>query len=76
MQQFRVVWEIDVEAETPEDAARDAFGHMRRSDTTATVFNVYDHRNINTVVDLTEIDHAENDHGAHGAAVRPHGSVR
>ena len=43
MTTYRVTWEIDVEADSPEEAAREAFG-MQRDDgtgtTTATVFLV------------------------------------
>lgn len=42
MKSYRVKWEIDVDAETPEDAARQALAAQRRPGTTATVFDVRD----------------------------------
>ena len=40
MKEFLVTWQIDIEAETPEDAAREAFRVHRDSDSMATVFEV------------------------------------
>lgn len=40
---YRVVWEIDVDAESPYEAAVAAFNAVRRPDTTATVFRVGAH---------------------------------
>ena len=37
--QWLVRWEIDMEAETAEEAAQKAFATVRRPDTTATVFD-------------------------------------
>lgn len=53
---YRVCWEIDVTADTPEDAAREAFAAMQRPGTTATVFDVTDHTGAVTTVDLLEIN--------------------
>lgn len=39
-QEYRVTWEIDISASSPLEAAREAFGHMQRPGTTATVFEV------------------------------------
>lgn len=40
---YRVEWAIDIfDVATPEDAAREASGHQRTADTTATVFDVYE----------------------------------
>lgn len=40
MKEFLVTWQIDIEAETPEDAAREAFRAQRDPDSIATVFEV------------------------------------
>lgn len=40
MPSMRVTWEIDIDAETPEDAARQALAKMRDRDSLATVFDV------------------------------------
>jgi hypothetical protein len=37
MTEYRIKWEIDVEASSPEDAAKEAFKHMQRQ---GTVFEV------------------------------------
>lgn len=55
-QRFHVVWEIDVYAETPREAAQQAFDHMQRVNTTANYFEVYDQDGEKTIVDLEE-DH-------------------
>ena len=39
---YRVTWEIDVEAETPEDAAKEALSIQRDIDSEAVVFGVTD----------------------------------
>lgn len=54
MPDYRITWEIDVFAPTPRDAARQAFGHMQRPGTTATVFDVADSRGNLTRVDLLD----------------------
>lgn len=60
MNLYTVTWDIDIEADTPEDAARQAREIQLRADSIATVFQVYDndaHRTI--AIDLTEIDTGE-----------------
>lgn len=52
---FRVLWEIDSEAETPEAAAREAWDAMRRPDSTACVFDVRDEAGNVVTIDLAEI---------------------
>jgi len=42
MAQYRVTWEIELDADTPEDAAREALAIMRDPDSIATVFTVHD----------------------------------
>lgn len=55
--QFRVSWKIDIEAESAEDAAREALAIQRKPDSIATVFEVMAEGDAHTVaVDLTEID--------------------
>lgn len=49
---YHVVWEIDVVATSPEDAAEEAFKHMQRPGTTAVVFDVTDDNGRTTRVDL------------------------
>ena len=55
---YLATWAIDVWAEDPEDAARQAWAHMRRSDSIANVFNILDENGVDTQVDLQEIDEA------------------
>lgn len=43
MPDYRVSWSIDIEAESPLEAAKQAFEYMQDHDTTATVFEVYSH---------------------------------
>ena len=53
-QRFRVVWEIDVYAETPREAAEQAFDHMQRPNTLANYFKVCDQDGVPSIVDLSE----------------------
>ena len=53
-QRFHVVWEIDIYAETPREAAMQAFAHMQRSGTTANYFEVFDQDGNKTNIDLEE----------------------
>lgn len=41
-QSYTVEWTINVEADSPREAALQAFAHMQRTGTTANVFQVYD----------------------------------
>lgn len=52
--QYRVVWQIDLYAKTPEEAAEEALRIQRDPDSLATVFNVTEDRGRGktTVVDL------------------------
>jgi hypothetical protein len=54
--QYRVIWEIDEEEASPEAAARAAWRHMRRPDSTANVFVVIDEEGAATRLDLQEIE--------------------
>jgi hypothetical protein len=49
---YRVVWEIDVEAESAEDAARQALEIQRDPESTGIIFDVYAEDGYNTIVDL------------------------
>jgi hypothetical protein len=50
---YQIVWNFDSDAETPEEAARDAWETLRRADSTACVFEVTDTETGATVtVDL------------------------
>jgi hypothetical protein len=55
MANYLVQWEIDIEgASSPEDAAKQAWGHMRRPDSTANVFDVIDEAGEKVRVDLQD----------------------
>ena len=53
-QRYLVIWEMDIYAETPREAAEKAWGHMRASDSIANVFNVLDKDGVGTIIDLSE----------------------
>jgi len=55
MPQYHVLWEIDLEAESPEDAALQALGIHRDPQSVATVFAV-EHKGICTVIDVENGD--------------------
>lgn len=50
----RVVWEIDIYAETPEEAANAAWESMGSSDSFANYFEVYDQDGVKHCIDLNE----------------------
>jgi len=50
-QQYHVTWEIDLDAETPEEAAREALDIHRDLSSIASVFTVTDYAGNVTVVD-------------------------
>jgi hypothetical protein len=52
---YRVVWEIDIIADSPEEAARQAREFQIKEGTSAKVFDVFDGQDC-TRVDLYEID--------------------
>lgn len=55
--EYLVEWKIDIEAETPEEAARKALAIHRNRESIATVFHVFAKgQDEPTIVDLTEID--------------------
>ena len=58
MADFKVTWEIDLVAETPEDAARQALAIQRDPKSLATVFDVIDNYTMQEPerIDLIKID--------------------
>ena len=59
--QYRVVWEIDVDADSFEDAARIAQVIQRDTESTATCFTVMDEHGKTRDVDLGQADTAKRD---------------
>ena len=53
-QRYLVIWECDVYADSPREAAEKAWDHMRAPDSIANVFNVIDKNSAGTIVDLEE----------------------
>jgi hypothetical protein len=51
---LKVIWEIDVDAEDPREAAEQALAIQRNAQSTATVFDVTDERGQTVRVDLME----------------------
>jgi hypothetical protein len=54
MTEFRVTWEIDIEAETPKQAAEQAFAIQQDPETMATVFAMTDPAGVTTEIDLLD----------------------
>ncbi len=54
MTEFRVVWEIDIEAATPKQAAERAFAIQRDPESMATVFAMTDPSGVTTEIDLLD----------------------
>ena len=54
MQYYLVIWEMDIYADSPREAAEKAWGHMRAPDSIANVFNVIDANGVGTLIDLEE----------------------
>ncbi len=52
--EFRVIWEIDIDADSPMEAAQEARTVQLRPDTTATVFSVWEHAGMMHRIDLAE----------------------
>lgn len=55
-QTYLVEWQMHVEADNPATAARQAWEHVRRKDSTATVFDVIGDSGEKTRVDLMELE--------------------
>ena len=58
-QTYHVLWEIDLDAESPREAAELALSIMLDSESTATVFDVTDEAGETTRVDLEDTDPAQ-----------------
>ena len=56
MAEYYIEWRIELEADSPEEAARAALKIQRDPESIATVFHVIAEGGEDTVVDLTEID--------------------
>lgn len=52
---YFISWEIDIDADTPEAAAREALRIQRDPDSIATVFDVFDEDGVDNRVDLEEL---------------------
>lgn len=55
MTTYTVKWTIEIDAETPEEAAREALEIHRDPASLATVFDVYDKKGNHTRVDLLDL---------------------
>ncbi len=53
-QRYLVIWEMDIYADSPREAAEKAWDHMRAPDSTANVFKVIDTYGVGTIIDLEE----------------------
>lgn len=56
MSEYKVIWEIEIEAESAEEAARKAFEIQRDPDSIATVFNIKAPNGEEFIIDLLEWD--------------------
>jgi hypothetical protein len=54
MTTYSIKWEIEIDAKTPEDAARKALEIQRDPASIATVFDVYEKEGNHTCIDLLE----------------------
>jgi hypothetical protein len=54
--EFYIEWRIELEADSPEEAARKALKIQRDPESIATVFHVIADNGQDTVIDRTEID--------------------
>ena len=59
MTEYRVIWQIDVNAHSPEEAALKALMIQRDRDSTAVVFEVRDQYMHRTTVDLDDTEDIE-----------------
>jgi hypothetical protein len=61
MTSYRVTWEIDIEADTPVEAAKIALSYQRDPESTSTVFEVFesDADSGPVKIDLTAIEEEE-----------------
>lgn len=54
METYRVRWEIDIEANTPQQAAQEALVIQRDPNSNATVFDVEDSRGVSIEIDTMQ----------------------
>lgn len=54
MAEYRITWEIDIEAGNPRKAAEEALRIMKDPDSIASVFTVWDAKDNATTIDLLE----------------------
>ena len=71
MTEFRVMWEIDIDADTPEEAARKALAIQRDPTSSAVVFNVVSSLDSLTTVNPENIPWQEIDLIADEAPAQP-----
>ena len=71
MANYSVVWEIDIEADSPEEAAETARYYQTVSGTTATVFEVWDKMGKITRVDLLENEEQTEEHSSQASLSVP-----
>ena len=64
---YRVQWEMDIDADTPQEAAQKAFEYVNLPGTTANVFDVYDESGEVLRVDLMEDDCDCNERSCYGS---------
>ena len=74
--EYKVTWTIDVEADSPEEAARAALEMQRRSDSWATHFEVQDSQGYAHEVDLGSPDESSNRKTVHVLVPMEEGIVR
>lgn len=61
MKRYVIRWEIDIEADTPEEAAKEAWEHMHREGTTATYLEIFDkHFNHITAFNMENLEDENN----------------
>ena len=53
-QRYLVIWEMDIYADSPWEAAEKAWDYMRHPFSTANVFTVIDKNGVETIIDLLE----------------------
>ena len=74
--EYNVTWTIDVDADSPEEAARAALEMQRRSDSWATHFEVQDSQGYVHEVDLGSPDESSNRQTVHVLVPMEEGIVR
>jgi hypothetical protein len=59
MQTYHITWEIEVDAASPEAAAKQALNIQRGHGSIATVFTVVDEKGESKIIDLEKINQEE-----------------